>query len=434
MSLRNLVYKEQSEMKKPFIFLMTCLLLGLVFQSSKSQEYWEFWKSYKTIIVEETEGLDRQDEPVEISMSFYKGEITHPEQEIRLVEILEKGDYKEIPCQVFEIQRHLGGQHIQCKIVFLTTFSPNEKKTYKLFYNNPAAQKPSYSSDLKISGEGFGLIVENDYYKADLTPGEGPKKSPDSGQIKEITILGDVNQKLARFDRRMHWSPNFIRADNDTNQSIAHWDRPENYIVEKGPIMCLTKRWGSLKDFPEIFITAVYKFYAHQPYFTFYSRMEMKQDIDLSRLRNDEMTIDTLFTHLAFKRADGPMVNTTFQNRDEILDKHPIESDAIWLCFYEPNKGFAFGSIRLFYDNTNIWGETSLTTGDYTKISNGARGGKYWNRILILDKSILVPEGSVYAEKNAYIVFNLGEGENRFAEIEKYAKRLSHPLKLTVID
>ncbi|HEX9973332.1 MAG TPA: hypothetical protein VGD14_14765 [bacterium] len=421
-------------MKMLFIFLMTYLLLGFAFQSSKSQENWEFWKSYKTIIVDETDGLDRQDEPVEISLSIYKGEITNPEQEIRLVEILEKGDYKGIPSQVFEVQRHLGDQHIQFKIIFLTNVSPYETKTYKLFYNNPAAQRPSYSSDLIVNGEGFGLIIENHFYKADLTAGEGPKKSSDSGQIKEITILGDVNQKLARFDRRMHWSPNFIRADNDTNKSIAHWDRPENYLVEKGPIICLTKRWGSLKDIPEIFITATYKFYAHQPYFTFYSRMEMKQDIHLSRLRNDEMTSDTLFTHLAFKRADGSMVNTTFQNRDEILGKHPVESDTPWLCFYEPNNGFAFGSIRLFYNNTNIWGETSPTTGDYTKISNGDRGGKYWNRILILDKITLVPQGSVYAEKNAYIVFKLGEGENRFAAIEQYAQRLNRPLKVKVID
>ncbi len=421
-------------MKKPFIFLMTCMLLGLVFQSPRSQEYWELWKSYKTIIVEETKGLDRQAEPVEITVSFHKKEISHPEKEIRLVETLMNGDYKEIPSQVFEIQRRLGGQLIQCQIVFLISLSANEKKSCRLLYNNPGAHQPSYSSDLKIRGEGFGLIVANGYYKADMTPGEGSKKSPDSGQIKEITILGDVNQRLARFDRRTHWSPNFIRADNDTNQSIAHWDRPENYVVEKGPIMCLTKRWGNLKDFPEIFITATYKFYAHQPYFIYFSRIEMKQDINLSRLRNDEMTIDTLFTHLAFKRADGSMVNTTFQNRSEIVSKHPIEPDAPWLCFYEPNKGFAFGSVRLLYDNTNTWGEVSLTTGDYTKISNGARGGKYWNRILILDKSILVPEGSVYAEKNAYIVFKLGKGENRFAEIDECANRLSCPLKLRVID
>ncbi len=162
--------------------------------------------------------------------------------------------------------------------------------------------------------------------------------------------------------------------------------------------------------------------------------MEMKQAIWLSRLRNDEMTTDTLFTHLAFIRFDGLVVTTTFQNRDEILRQHPIESDALWLSFYEHNKGLAFGCIRLFYDNTSIWGEASPTTGDYTKISNGARGGKYWNRILIIDKPTFVPEGSVYSEKNAYIVFKLSEGENKFAEIEKYAKRLSCPLKVKVID
>jgi hypothetical protein len=94
----------------------------------------------------------------------------------------------------------------------------------------------------------------------------------------------------------------------------------------------------------------------------------------------------------------------------------------------------AYGCIRLLYNNINIWGDSSPTTGDYTKISDGAHGGKYWNRILILNKSVLVPEGSVYVEKNAYIVFNNITHENAIDSLEYYEKSLNNPLNLTIYE
>jgi hypothetical protein len=415
--------------------LVIILLILLIFiNTSNAQQTSQPGIILKTISIEETAGQNRQFEPVEILFNLKNHKSVNPEKQISVVEILDDANEKEIPCQIFDTEKKLNDQVLKFKVIFQVNIVANGKKTYRIIHNNPMPNKFEYSPDLKVIGKGFGLIVENEYYRADLTPGEGPKKESDSGQIREVTILGDSKKKLMRYDRRIHWSPNFIRTDNKINQSIAHWDHPENYTVEKGPIVCMTKRWGTLKNFPEIFISAIYKFYAHLPYFVFSSRLEMKKDIYLDRLRNDEMTTDTIFTHFTFKRPSGEIFTLPFKNRQEILNKNPIEADAPWLFFYEPKQGFALGCIRLIYNNTNIRGIPSPTTGDYTKISDGAQGGKYWNRILILNKPVLISEGSVYKEKNAYIVFNNLSHTNLIDLFEYYEKCLHNPLKVTFLE
>jgi hypothetical protein len=402
--------------------------------SSKAQQATQSRLILKTISIEETAGIDRRYEPVEIFLDLKNNKFINLEKHLHVVEMLDDITEKEIPLQVFEIEQEVNRQASQFNIIFQVNIVANGGKVFRIIYDSMVLDNFEYLSDLKVMGESYGLIIENRYYRADLTSGEGPKKKPDSGQIREITILGGLNKKLMRYDRRIHWSPNFIRTDRNINHSIAQWSRPENYLAAKGPIICSTKRWGTLKMFPEIFITAIYKFYAHLPYFIFSSKMEMKKDIYLNRLRNDEMTTDSIFTHLVFKRPTGEIFSLPFKDRENFLNKNPVGADAPWLSFYEPQQGLAFGCIRLLYNNTNIWDNPSPTTGDYTKISDGARGGKYWNRILILNKSVLVPKGSVYEEKNAYIVFNNIPYENLGDSLEYYEKCLNNPLKVTIHD
>jgi len=433
-NIMNLYSNSNIKLVFSMRLVINLLILLIFLNTSNAQQTSQLGRILKTISVEETAGQNRQFEPVEILFNFRNHKFVNPEKQISIVEILDDENEKEIPCQIFDAEKKPDDRVLKFKVIFQVNILANGKKTYRIIYNSQMLNKFEYPPDLKVIGEGFGLIVENEYYRADLTPGEGPKKEPDSGQIREITIRGDLKKKLMRYDRRIHWSPNFIRTDNKIDQSIAHWENPENYTVEKGPIMCMTKRWGILKNFPEIFISAIYKFYAHLPYFVFSSRLEMKKDIYLDRLRNDEMTTDSIFTHFTFKRPSGEIFTLPFKNRQEILDKNPIEADAPWLFFYEPKQGFALGCIRLLYNNTNNCGIPSPTTGDYTKISDGAQGGKYWNRILILNESVLVPKGSIYAEKNAYIVFNKLSHSNLVDSLEYYEKCLDNPLQVTLAE
>ncbi|MBN2367236.1 MAG: hypothetical protein JXL67_13790, partial [Calditrichaeota bacterium] len=199
-----------------------------------------------------------------------------------------------------------------------------------------------------------------------------------------------------------------------------------------GPYLVRTERQDKAPAHPEILLTASYDFYASKPYFIFYSEMEVIRDVWLSLLRNDEMTMDSLFTHVAFQRPDGEIVDLPFDKRYEILKKKPLENDAPWLCFYHSDSGHAFGSIRLKYDNTNRFGESSPTWLPHTKISDGAEGGKYWNRRLIHEHLIHVPEGNRYVERNAYLVFRIEKNE-KFKSILLEARLLQNPLWVNVI-
>ncbi|NIT61269.1 MAG: hypothetical protein GWN00_35210, partial [Aliifodinibius sp.] len=88
-------------------------------------------------------------------------------------------------------------------------------------------------------------------------------------------------------------------------------------------------------------------------------------------------------------------------------------------------------SIRLRYDITNRLGEPSPTYLPHTKISDGSRGGKYWDRRLIHDHLIFVPEGSRYAEENAYLVFEI-DPSDKLKQIEYWVNRLRNPIRVTL--
>jgi len=159
--------------------------------------------------------------------------------------------------------------------------------------------------------------------------------------------------------------------------------------------------------------------------------MEMKQNVWLSLLRNDEMTMDSLFTNVAYQKKSGEVMDLTFGKRYKVLEVDPIEADAPWLCFYNREKGYAFGSIRLKYDNSDKNDHMSPTYQAHTKISDGAGWGKYWNRRLVHEYPTFAPAGSRYVEENAYLVFKIQKGDP-FKDIKYRAKCLNNPLKVKI--
>jgi hypothetical protein len=288
------------------------------------------------------------------------------------------------------------------------------------------------TSDLSVAGAGLELRVSNKYFIADLTRSDlAEPKSHSSGQIRELLIKMGFNQLLTNAEDRIHWAPNFKRPELEYYTTIAHWERPALNLVEQGPFLVRTVRQDVAPDHPEILLTAVYKFYANAPYFKFHSGMEMVADVWLELLRNDEMTTDSMFSHVAFQRPCGEIVDVRLDERHALLQRQPIEADTPWLCFYNIDKGFAFGTIRLKYDNTNQFGDPSPTYQPHTQIGQWL-DRRYWNRRLIHDHLTLVPKGSRYMEENAYLVFQIG-AEDRLGEIKNRARQLQNPIRVTVV-
>jgi len=346
--------------------------------------------------------------------------------------VVDEASGESILCQVFD-RKDLGKDGLSsCSIIFPVSMRAHETKTLRLKVSQSEDVHRQSTSDLSMSGAGLELRVANKYFVADLTRSDQAEpKSLASGQMRELLIKMGFNQLLTNAEDRIHWAPNFKRPELEFYTTIAHWNNPALNLVEQGQHLVRTVRQDLAPDHPEILLTAVYKFYANVPYFKFYSGMEMVADVWLELLRNDEMTTDSMFSYVAFERPNGEIIDVRLEERHGLLKQQPIEADAPWLCFYNIDKGFAFGSIRLKYDYTNQYGAQSPTYLPHTQIGEWL-DRRYWNRRLIHDHRTFVPKGSRYVEENAYLVFQIG-ARDRLEEIKNRARQLQNPIRVSVL-
>ncbi len=88
--------------------------------------------------------------------------------------------------------------------------------------------------------------------------------------------------------------------------------------------------------------------------------------------------------------------------------------------------------VRLQYNNMDTNGRPSQMMNQHTRITKATKGGRYWNRILIIDQETEVNEGDQYMETNAYFVFKYVP-EDPSGEIRALHKQLSHPVEVRMI-
>ncbi|UCF64669.1 MAG: hypothetical protein JSW33_02205 [bacterium] len=402
------------------IIIVIFFIIYLVFSFSLSQN-----NNLGKIILSEPDGLVREVEYVEFPIQL---PLKNEDLQNKNLIAIDSASQEKIYCQVISEKNFPEKNMTAARVVFPVSMAAHSTKT---FFLKIEREVEAPVTDLRIEGEGLDLIIQNKYYQADLSRRAEPEpKIHNSGQIQELLIKLGYNQLLTNAEDRIHWAPNFKREEIEWYTTIAHWENPKEYRLDSGEYLIRTVRRDAAPEHPEIMLSAVYKFYAGVPFFRFYSEMEFTSDLPLELLRNDEMTTDSMFTHLAFQRPDGEVATMTFKERFPILNENPIEANAPWICFYNVEHGFAFGSIRLKYDNHGYLGDLSPTYQAHTQIGEWL-DRKYWNRRLIHDHMIGVPAGSRYMEENAYLVFSIGEAD-RFENIKYWAERLRNPVNVFV--
>lgn len=403
--------------------IVTALLLSLD-AAAATQD-----RELARIILTEPIGLARSREYVKLSLQADAGALADSHAALLAVDAATQ---RAIPCQIFNKKLSTNGEAVIFSVIFPATLQAGETKTLSLTTSRESGSRSQPVTDLSLAGKGTELRIANKFYVADLRRSERAEpQSHTSGQIREL-LIEEFNQLLTNAEDRLHWAPNFKRPGMEYYTTIAHWNEPRLVEIDNGKYLIQTRRQDLAPGHPEILLTAVYSFYAEVPYFEFYSSMEVTQDLWLELLRNDEMTMDSMFTHLAFQRPEGEIVDVPFTERYELLQQRPIENEAPWLCFYHAEKQYAFGSIRLQYDLTNALGEPSPTYQAHTQIGEWLGGIKYWNRRLIHDHLTFVPKGSRYVERNAYVVFRIGASQ-RFEAIENLARQLRNPIRVSVL-
>lgn len=370
--------------------------------------------------VTESAGIARELEYIQLEIL-----LPGPPESEQAVSIQEKDQADLLEGQLLGFTRQTEGDYL-VKYLFPVSIGANQTKSYQVFLQKGTSQL----EHLKMGGVDLNLKVENAYFIADLTDTKAtPENGLGQGQLAGLTLKQFGNQLLERTHINMHWSPNFQREGQDY-KTFGHM-KDDLVRIEPGPYRLNIAREGYVPGFEAIRLKVEYQFYAGLPYFTFTSEMIVEDSLELMLLRNDEMTMDSLFTHVVFPRPNGEILSLPLYDGYSVdsLAKDPIRDDADWLYFYNEHHNYAFGSIRLNYDNKNLEGEPSALFGQHTKVSNAVNGGRYWNRRLIHDHSTLVPKGCRYYEENAYIVFR-ATLEDPGAEIEPYFKRLTSPLRV----
>jgi hypothetical protein len=321
------------------------------------------------------------------------------------------------------------GNKISYSCLFPISIKANMTKHYEIYLSEDGKL---HDEQLVLKGPGANIKLENTYFVADLTDVKAnPQNGLGSGQLAGLVLKQFDDKLLERYHINMHWAPNFQKEGLDY-KTFGHIIHPDSTFVQKGPYKVTMYKSGYVEGYDEIRVSGTYEFFAGLPYFIFSSEIKMERETELMLLRNDEMTMDSLFTDVMYMHPDGETGAVALYNDKEMqdLEQDPIRDDATWLFFYHDMLNYGFGSIRMYYDNTNLQGDPSPLYEQHTKITPSANNGRYWNRRLVHEYNTLIPAGSRYTEKNAYLVFR-AHPENPSGEIVKYHRLLTSPLAIT---
>jgi hypothetical protein len=310
--------------------------------------------------------------------------------------------------------------------IFPVSIEANERKA--LYITKRDAEMAL--TGLDISGKDMAIKIENEFFIADFGTTEAKIKAGlFPGQLAGIFVK-NREVLLKRGHLNMHWAPNF-QKEGLNYKTIGHVPDTNAIISQKNDYILEITKAGNVENYEEIDLYGRYNFFAGLPYFEYTSTMSFNKDTELVLLRNDEMTIDSLFTHLVYP---DPLGEVSFlplydQVKFDSLTKAPL-SDAInWVGFINKPLKYGLISLRLDYDNSNLDGIESPLYQAHTKISSSSGNGRYWNRRLIHEHKTLVTKGSKYYERNAYLVVdNL---DNLRDQIDLYLSSLKHPVQVS---
>lgn len=414
----------------------------------KKGGYWNTnWKYYKSIVVSEDYGKDRKNEPVQFSLAFYTDQVTELSRELRIVQVDEDGNTKVLPSQVYDVQKYMKKDKprydkngalrpyywvptVYAKVVVPISIEAKSDVVLLAFYDNPKAEKPEVTSNLKVTGKGLELNIENEYYKVKL--------HPNSGMLNEITLKSNPKFTLEHkleTNGAIHWNPGAYSPKRPWMHA-SDWDTPENVDSVSGPLMFTFHRKGHMPNMPEIGLAITYKFFNNLPYILMSTTLEVKKSIPLQAFRNAEI----VFNHKLINKAawqDPTSEEPRIIDLKEIpnLTEIHMPLDISWVSFLNSKERVGFAGIPLEYTNSTM-NDEPFEYNPYMYITKGP--WVYWTRVLVtpymtqnMQQIIEVPAGNFYWEKWAWLPYKL-ESDGKFEELNDLQEQLKHPLRIQV--
>jgi len=411
------------------------------------------WKSYKSVVLTETAGIDRKAEPVEVLLAFYPDEAEDIKRDIRVVAV-DPVSYEltEVTSQVYDLQQYLveddlapdeNGRPtrdvpvwfptVSARVAFLADVPARSSRIFHIYYNNPDALSKVYMSDLTVQGEGPGLQIENRHLSVVL--------HPKSGHLDQITLKNKSGFPLyhrKETNGAIHWNPEIYTPPRPWTHT-SDWDPPQNISSYSGPVKAETAVWGNLREIPEVDASVRYEFYPGKPYFISSTTMRINETMHCNALRNAEIVIKReLITHAAWYDVIRDKVIIYDVTKMPDLTDLFMEADVPWITFYNQEEGVGFAGIQLEYSNSGLENPARLLN-PFFYITGGP--WIYWARALSLpflssNMQQLVPamKGNVFSEKWAYLMYETAKGAEPYAPVLEHMKALTSPLRIQLVE
>jgi hypothetical protein len=409
------------------------------------------WKAYKSVVLSETAGIDRKNEPVEVLLPFYPDEVTDLKREIRVVAVNPDFSLTEVPSQVFDIQsytvqddlsplsegdpeRHipLWMPTVTCKLAFLANVPAKTSKVFLIFYNNNKAMAKTYETDLRVQGEVPGLRVDNEHYNIVL--------HPNSGHLDQLTLKKNPENPLfhrMETNGAIHWNPDIYVPPHPWAHT-ADWKHDQNMRSISGPVITTSEVWGAMREVPQVDASVRYDFFPGVPYFFSTTNMRINETLQTLALRNAEVVFKReLISHAAwYDVVNDRVITYDVENLADLTDLR-TEADVPWFTFYNQETGIGFAGISLEYANASLESRSRLLN-PFSYITVGP--WVYWARALSLSflssnmqQVIPAMKGSMFMEKWAYLLFE-PDDEVPYKPVLEWEKKLKNPLRVHLVE
>ena len=406
------------------------------------------WQEHRVLVLREDFGIARENSPYLLVLSEEAARVASWARELRVARYdLASGETTEIPSQVLYEKRRFDtpkqeGAYATSQIAFLVDVPANQKAYYLIAYGNPEAEAPQYETDLKVAKRDDGAEwVENAFFEA--------KIHPDSGQINAVRATrfgqGEPNTFAVGEECKyqLHYNPD-VWVKNRSWTHTNKWNPPPSHVEVQGPVAVVTRRWGPLPWVPEVEVEVAYHFFSQSPYCLVESTMDVKQDVVVNALRNEEVVFapPEEVDHVGWRRPNGEMVYKPFA-QDPALTPGMIgiiEANAPYVCMTREANKFGMASLRLSQHAGSRGDYPAAIASTMTVIADYGWDFRYWSRSLVYpwgdhlpDRSTVLNANTYYGEKSAFCLFPLGEGTEpaeRMAFVDALYEKLSHPLQV----
>ncbi len=277
----------------------------------------------QVLLVEETVGISRVFEPVDYCMIFGDGQCLNASKEIRVTTI----DDTEVPSQVYNITTYVSGYVKSCNVVFQANCTANSATMYNIYYGNPNATMPTYTTDLIAEATDTNITVANTHFRASFV-----KEDPGWYGIPDwINYLYynsyNPTENLARADWRKilmtiinvppYWFGPFTGPIQGTNVTI----------VEQGPVFIEVRAaFGDWKVAGVNSLVKTYRFYSRIPWFLFSIHLNLT-GANYEHLQTESYLSETALPWATYRTTSGSI--KTIDIRPDIGDI--LDWDGSWI-------------------------------------------------------------------------------------------------------